>query len=211
MIDPTPLGMIASAIEQAIKTSLKFDPGTRASVYALADNVIVISITDTQLCCVLRIHSDDISVAVMPEDHSGTLNSDLLIQGSAANLSSLASNKTYSLSGSGVEVIGRVSLLEQLHHISQHLDIDWQDALNQVLPSALVGPLGMAIQKSSKGLRSALTNISQQMNEYSQHESGYVVTKNEFRVFSEDVAALRQRSDRLIAKFEQLIKENKHS
>lgn len=204
MIDPTPLGLAASAIEQSLKTALQFDPGTRSKLYALADNVIAVSITDMDLCCVLRLHKDDLTVALMPDEHSTSVKPDLLIQGRIADLSRLASSETYSLAGSGVEVVGRVSLLEQLHNITQTLDIDWQDALNRYLPSALVGPIGIAAQKAAKNLRSTFGSLKQQFEEYSQHESGHVITRNEFLAFSEDVRATRQQVDRLSANFERI-------
>lgn len=203
-IDPTFYALISEAFEKSLNDALQYDPGTRAKLRELDGRSLAIVIDNMNLLFGVLFQNDSIQLSIQPElnDEDLALN-DVVLRGELSDLVTLISKK-HSLANSGVEVRGRVGLLESVQNIAKDIEIDWEDALYDKLGPILSQPLIMFLKQSYRYVKEVSANSKQIVSEYIEHESELGLHREEFKLFSEQVDSVRSHTDRLQARLRKL-------
>lgn len=203
MVDPSLYSLSSLAIEQAINTALRYDPGTRSQLSSITGNILQITISDADVGIQLHIENDEIRVVLNTQD-AIELDADVTLKGQGSKLIELALNQKHSLANSGVEVSGNLATLETLQTILKQLDIDWQDALAEHLHPAAADVLSSVIQKAITIGRHQINNITENTEDYLSNELRLIPHALEIESFKNDVNSLRMNTERLAAKISHL-------
>jgi ubiquinone biosynthesis protein UbiJ len=197
MIDPGIDTAITAAIEKVINAALAFDPASKQALSKLTDP-LAITTTTPPLTIYLKGSENGLRVMVHCEEPEITR-----LKGSPLALLNLLKQPT-SLADSGVDLDGRVQTLQKWQDFISNLDIDWEDAISQILGD-IAGPL------TANGIRSGLSWVKQQqqsnetlLKNYLTEELKLTPTKTELENFFQQVQNLSQDTDRLEARIEKI-------
>lgn len=195
--DLTYIQALTTAIETAVNVALKYDPASRQKIAALQD-ILAVKITVPSLCFYIQGQEEGIRVFSYCESPVSTH-----LTGSPIALLSLLKQPS-NLNNSGVSLTGSTLLLQQWQEILQTVDIDWEDAISQVLGD-IVGPL------SASGLRQSATYAKAQLQEqgrllaeYLPEELKITPSKPEAEAFFQQIDQLKLQVDRLSARIQAL-------
>lgn len=188
------------ALEQGLNRLVALDPDTGAALRQLDGRRIGLALEAPPLA--LDIHVSDGRLRVGPP----TTEPDLGIR---ATISGVLSQLPF-LRASGAPPVGKVringdaELARRLQHLARRFDPDWDKPFADIL-GPVIGP------QVARGLREALAagagiarNLSRDAAEYVTEESRDVVGKAELAAFHDDVDELRDRAERLAARFSRL-------
>jgi ubiquinone biosynthesis protein UbiJ len=196
-LDPTYIQALIATIETSINAALRYDPASQQKIAALND-ILAIESTLPHLCLYIHGQADGIRVQAYCEAPVSTH-----ITGSPLALLSLLKQPT-TLANSGVTLAGSTALLQQWQTILQSLDIDWEDAISQVLGD-IAGPI------SAKGMRNTARYVKEQareharlMAEYLPEEINMTPSKPEVNAFLDQVDDLTLNVDRIRARIQAL-------
>lgn len=203
--DPALLAALASATESIINESLRYDPGSRESLKKLQGERLAIIITDRAMVIQLDIYHSQINVHLCTLQAFDDSDASTILRGDLPDFVTLLRKNTHSLAGTGIDAQGNIGTLETLQNIIKNIDIDWQDALHQKLgPGA--APLNKLITSLAQYLKDIADSKTLNLKHFLQYESGLGVQKEEMNAFRQQVADLRQASDRLEARIQHMLK-----
>lgn len=117
-----------AAAEAAIERALRYDPASRRALSQLAGKVLALQFTQPEL-----------TVYVLPDEQGLTLagqwegDVDTRLTGKLWDFVRMARGEQTSLAGTGVQLEGSTALVQELQRIARQLDIDWEEALSEVL------------------------------------------------------------------------------
>ena len=189
-----------AGLEKLINTALRYDPGTKIALSQLADQVLAIQVTAPAFTVYLTPDEDGLRLMGHWEGEVHTQ-----LRGSLPALARLARSQQTSFANTGVEVIGNTGLLVDLQRLLINLDIDWEEALTEVLGD-VIGHQGAELLRS--GTRYAGDRASEakrRISEFLTEELGTLPSRNELEGFYQDVDDLRLQADRLEARIKQLL------
>jgi len=193
-MDQTIQYAIIAGIEKSINTALTYDPATQKKMAKIHD-ILAINIT-SPLAATLYIRGQENGVAIMSYCEA-TVTSQL--EGPAFAFLNLLNNP-HALTNSGVSLTGSTQLLQQWQVIIDTLDIDWDDALGDVIGDT-AGPI------ASKGIKQYIQWWRQQaqehqrlISEYLPEELRVVPSKPEVDGFINDISDLNLHVDRIAAR-----------
>ncbi len=189
-----------AGLEKLINTALRYDPGTKIALSQLADQVLAIQVTAPAFTVYLTPDEDGLRLMGHWEGEVHTQ-----LRGSLPALARLARSQQTSFANTGVEVIGNTGLLVDLQRLLINLDIDWEEALTEVLGD-VIGHQGAELLRS--GTRYAGDRASETkrlVSEFLTEELGTLPSRNELEGFYQDVDDLRLQADRLEARIKQLL------
>ncbi|MFT6253833.1 MAG: ubiquinone biosynthesis protein UbiJ [Granulosicoccus sp.] len=193
-MDQTIQYAIIAGIEKSINTALTYDPATKKKIAKIHD-ILAINIT-SPLATTLYIRGQENGVAIMSYCEE-TVTSQL--EGPAFAFLNLLNNP-HALANSGVSLTGSTQLLQQWQTIIETLDIDWEDALSEVIGD-IAGPI------ASKGIKQYIQWWQQQAQEhqrliaeYLPEELRVVPSKPEVDGFINDISDLNLHVDRIAAR-----------
>jgi ubiquinone biosynthesis protein UbiJ len=197
-IDLTLVQAIAVSIESTINTALRYDPSSKQKIANIPD-ILAIQITAPNMTLYFHGQDDGISVLSYCEQTVTTQ-----LSGSILSLANLLRQPT-SLANSGVQLSGSVALLQQWQTIFENLDIDWEDALGQLLGNNVVSdalaPFATNYVKQSVQWASQQQQEHQRLiAEYLPEELNVVPSKPEVEDFIQQVGDVRSYTDRLAAR-----------
>ena len=188
------------ALEQGLNRLVALDPDTGAALRQLDGRRIGLALEAPPLA--LDIQVADGRLKVGPP----TTEPDLGIR---ATISGVLSQLPF-LRASGAPPVGKVringdaELARRLQHLARRFDPDWDKPFADIL-GPIIGP------QVARGLREALAagaglarTLSRDAAEYVTEESRDVVARAELAAFHDDVDELRDRAERLAARFARL-------
>ncbi len=186
-------------LEAALNRALALDPETRAALAPLDGRRLQLHLEFPPLTLEIRVDCDALRVGP-----AQVLEADLSVRGSmGALLGQLPMFKSGPALAGNVRISGDAELARQLQRLAEGFDPDWG------LPFAeLFGPvIGPQVAKT---LGAALRSTRMQAEEFARasaefltEESSEVVAKAEQQAFFDDVDTLRDRVERLAARFAQ--------
>ena len=189
--------------EKLINKALEYDPGTRIGLQTLEGQVLAVHIT-----------SPDAQFFVTPDDEGLRLMAqwdgdvDTRISGSLLALARIGSQDIHNLKDSGVEVMGKTSLLADLQQLLKNVDIDWEEILTQ-FSGDIVGHQAAQLIRGKLGWASERFNSGQRLTrEFLTEELKAIPGKHELEDFYRQVDDLRLAVDRAAARINKLLKEN---
>jgi ubiquinone biosynthesis protein UbiJ len=204
-LDPAFSSLISEVFERSLNEALNYDPGTKAKLQELDNKSFAIAIENLDLLAYILIQDATLYLRLTPGiNQTDFEQSDVSLRGNFADLIALLSQK-HSLANSGVEVRGRVGLLESIQNIGKDIEIDWQDALYEKLGPVLSQPLILFIQHGINYTKEVTSNNKNVIAEFLEHEAGLGLHKEELNIFTEQVDALRSQTDRLAARMQRLL------
>jgi ubiquinone biosynthesis protein UbiJ len=192
---------LASA-EAAINAALAYDPGTRFALGKLSGQVLAISVTTPAITAYFVPEPDRVRLLGHWEGEVNTR-----LQGSLPALIRLATGDPATLKDSGVEVTGSTGFLLELQRILRRLDIDWEEALSQLLGDIAGHQSASMMRSGARWLRERGASGQRLVSEFITEELKALPTKNELTDFYRAVDALRLDTDRAEARLQQLIKQ----
>lgn len=196
-LGPTGKAALLAAIEKAVNEALRYDPGTRAGLAAVADQTLL-----------LRLSQPDWTIAVTANDGRIRLlghaeQADAELGGELARLLAWL-NSHDSLADHKLQVRGSTQLLQNWQAVAQNLEIDWEDWANRWLGDIVGHGGAQAIQKIVTWGEQRRRNVANQLLEFGIEELQLLPNRALFTDFSERNQQLRLAVDRLEARIKQL-------
>lgn len=196
----TRLTLLASALERIIAQALRYDPGTRGQLHTLANRTLAVTSTAPETTLFFTLSDDAIRVTTVHEGKP-----DCRLTGSLVNLGALAlrpDSKT--LANTDVYIEGNPGVLNQYLELLRDLDIDWEDALANVVGSVPAHTLAVAIRRQHQWLDARGRQLPGYLSELITEEFRLTPGRIEADLFYQDVSDLRSDVARLEARLEHL-------
>ncbi|GAB1265783.1 ubiquinone biosynthesis accessory factor UbiJ [Aurantivibrio infirmus] len=200
MIDKTLQTAIGLVVEKTINTALRYDPASQLAIAKLNGQVLAVELSKPSFIFYFLPSTDGISIQNYFEGDVTTK-----IKGSALALASIANGNNMNLADSGVEVFGNTGLLIELQGIMQNLDIDWEDALSDVLGDVSAHHLADSLRGLASWIDGSKNSIRRLTSEYLSEELKATPSRPELNKFYQNVDALRIDTDRVAARVSQLL------
>lgn len=216
MIDPGFVSALSLALEKAINTTLHYDPGTNVRLKKLQGCIFqfACSSPDMDLFFSIESHSDSckVNVSSYSEKTATTQISTSLFNALAFITTSNVEN-TSNFSGTGISILGNSAKLATLHTILQELEIDWEQALSDLLfpfgeSAQIVNHQAANVIKTFLNwLRKSHRKFRTNFASYLQEELRIMPTQTELDEFYESLTDLRSATERAEARIQQLIRK----
>jgi ubiquinone biosynthesis protein UbiJ len=142
------------ALEKTIATALHYDPASRLAIARLSGKVLAVEFNQPSMVFYFVPHNTGLNIQAYFEGSVTTR-----IKGSPLALAGLMNSSRVNLADSGVEVFGSTGLLIELQSILKNLDIDWEQALSEVIGDVLG-------HETAKAIRTALGWAQQRKNNF---------------------------------------------
>ena len=195
MLEPTLHTAVCAALETAVQAALRYDPGSRYALARLEGQVLAVELTAPRGLFYIVPNAEGVAVQGY---YDGAITTRL--QGSAPALAALLRSARVNLADSGVEVFGSTGLLIELQKIAQQLDIDWEEALSQVLGDVVGHQTAQVIRRGKTWLQQRRATFERLLGEYLSEELRAVPSATEVEAFNQDVDDLHLAVDRVAAR-----------
>lgn len=199
MLDATVQTALCAALEKAINGALRYDPGSRQALTRLNGQVLMLDITRPRLPLYLVPGEEGVLILTQYESEVTTR-----IQGPLPSLIALARSKRLNLADSGVEVFGSTMLLMELQQLLGQLDIDWEDALNDVVGDLPGHQMAQGIRQLLGWAGHRRHTATRLLGEYLTEELRALPSRAELKHFYREVDELRLAADRLAVRIDTL-------
>ncbi len=196
-IDPTLSTAALAGLEASINATLRFDPGTRAALEKLQGQILALESTAPSFTVYVQICNEEDKAVRLFADPEGHCTPTTHLCGSLSSIAALLLKDTSTLANSGVQVMGSTALLSELQTIAKGLDIDWEDALNQVTGDVLGHQVAEKIRGFSRWGRDRAQSGERLVSEYLTEELKSIPALPELQNFYAQVDDARMRVDRL--------------
>jgi ubiquinone biosynthesis protein UbiJ len=194
-----------AGLEKLVNTALRYDPGTRIALGKLADQVLAITVTAPAFAVYLTPDAQGLRLMGHWEGEVHTQ-----LRGSLPALMQLARSEHTSFADSGVEVIGNTGLLVDLQRLLKNLDIDWEEALSELLGDVVGHQGANMIRGGVNYTRDRAGEVKRLVSEFLTEELHTLPSRNELEGFYQDVDDLRLHADRLEARIKQFLQRGKN-
>lgn len=199
MLDPTLISSVCSALEILVNRALVYDPASKLALAALDGRVLAVELSELKTTFYLL---PDNSGLRIQSYYEGSV--DTRLRGSVPALLGLLNSERLNLKDSGVEVFGSTGLLISLQEIMTNLELDWEEALSQVVGD-IAGPQSANVLRSlGRWLSGRRQTAEQRLSEYLTEELRGSPARAELDFFYQQVDELRLTADRLAARIERL-------
>lgn len=188
-----------AGLEKLINSALRYDPGTRIALAKLNEQMLAIHVTAPKFTLYLTPNEEALCLLGHWEGEVHTQ-----VRGSLPALLELARSDVTSFANSGVEVIGNTGLLVDLQRLLSNMDIDWEEALNQLLGDLAGHQTANLIRSGMSYTRDRVSEVKRLASEFLTEELKSLPAKNELDNFYREVDDLRLRIDRADARIKQL-------
>ena len=194
------------ALEVALNRLLSFDPDTRAALKKLDGQRIELALASNSrmagqapvLALSITVKGDRLEVG--PPDASSE--PDL---GLRATLGGLLSQLPFARAANSppvgkLRINGDAELARTLQQLAQGFDPDWEQPFADVFGPILGPQIGRSLREGLRNSRRGAENLARDAADFLVEESRDVIGKAELAAFNDDVDALRDRAERVIAR-----------
>ncbi len=193
--------LAGGALEQALNRVLALDPDTQAAISKLDGRRIQLALEAPAIALEISVEANKLRVGPV-QDAEADLGIRSTISGALSQLPFFRSSSAAPVGK--VRINGDAELARQLQSLAKDFDPDWDKPFAEAF-GVVIGP------QIAKTLREAFkqsTNIAKKFTkdgvDYLTEESRDVVSGAEQVAFNEDVDDLRDRAERVLARFEKL-------
>ena len=204
-IDPTLSTAALAGLEASMNAALRYDPGTRAALKDLQGQILAIESTAPAFTVYLQIGDDPDRALRLFADPEGNCSPTTHICGSLSSLAALMFKDSSTLANSGVQVMGSTAMLSELQTLAKGLDLDWEDALNQVTGDVLGHQLAEKMRNFTRWGRDRAQTGERLISEYLTEELKSIPALPELQTFYSQVDDTRMRVDRLEQKIQKIL------
>ena len=207
-VDPSISTAAIAGLESAINMALRYDPGTRAALKKIQGQILAVQSTAPPFTFFLQTCDDDRETLRLFSDHDHQCSPTTHLRGPLTAIAALAMTDSMTLANSGVEVMGSTAFLSDLQRILGQLDIDWEDALNQLIGELPGHQAAEHIRRVVDWTHQRARSGKRLLSEYLTEELRSLPAKPELKQFYAAVDEVRMQVDRLEQKIEKAIKKN---
>lgn len=191
------------ALEQALNRLLALDPDTQAAISKLDQRRIQLALEAPAIALEISVEADQLRVGPV-QDSEADLGIRSTISGALSQLPFFRSSNAAPVGK--VRIYGDAELARQLQALAKNFDPDWDKPFADAF-GAIVGPqIAKTLREAFKQGSSFVKKFSQDGVDYLTEESRDVVSGAEQAAFNEDIDDLRDRAERISARFEKLEK-----
>ena len=198
--------MLLKFINNSLKQYFNSDPEVAAQLQDLADQYLLLKLTDVKKQFLIT--PTDSSI-VVTEYKNGEDKNEITttIHSNVIALLRLGLGADYqSMLNSGVlKIEGDVELANQLRAIFMRVDIDWEEVASKYVGDSLAYQLGVFARRANNYQLRSVENLRLDVSEYLQEESRITPTKVEIEKFLNDVDELDADIERLEARTRRLV------
>ena len=198
--------MLLKFINNSLKQYFNSDPEVAAQLQDLADQYLLLKLTDVKKQFLIT--PTDSSI-VVTEYKNGEDKNEITttIHSNVIALLRLGLGADYqSMLNSGVlKIEGDVELANQLRAIFMRVDIDWEEVASKYVGDSLAYQLGVFARRAKNYQLRSVENLRLDVSEYLQEESRITPTKVEIEKFLNDVDELDADIERLEARTRRLV------
>lgn len=197
---------LVSVLKTALNALLQLDPASQQRLHKLQGKVVSIEFLPFHFT--LQILFNDNTLYVQEE---ALLEPDVTIRGTPLQMTALAFNqdKKQQFFAEDITIQGNADLAQDVLHLFNHLHIDWEELLSNVVGDTPAYHAAKWVRRTGKWLRSIEQTLTNNVNEYVHEEKQWLPTREALQDFFNDIDALRMDVDRIEAKLGKL-NENHH-
>jgi ubiquinone biosynthesis protein UbiJ len=189
------------ALEQALNGVLALDPDTRAAISKLDQRRIQLALEAPAIALEITVEGDQLRVGPV-QDGEADLGIRSTISGALSQLPFFRSSNAAPVGK--VRINGDAELARQLQNLAKNFDPDWDKPFSEVFGVVMGPQISKVLREAFKQGAVVAKKFSQDGVEFLTEESRDVVSGAEQAAFNEDVDDLRDRAERLLARFEKL-------
>ena len=191
------------ALEQALNRVLALDPDTQAAIAKLDQRRIQLALEAPAIALEISVEANQLRVGPV-QDSEADLGIRSTISGALSQLPFFRSSSAAPVGK--VRINGDAELARQLQALAKNFDPDWDKPFADAF-GVIIGPqIAKTLREAFKQGASFAKKFSQDGVDYLTEESRDVVSGAEQTAFNEDVDDLRDRAERILARFEKLEK-----
>lgn len=189
--------------EATIQRTLRYDPASRLALSRLAGRVLALQFTQPQL-----------TVYVLPNNQGLELSGhwegevDTRLTGKLWDFLRMAQGEQTTLAGSGVHMEGSTGLVQELQRIARQLDIDWEEALSELVGDVAGHQGAQWLRTGADWLQAREAQARRLLSEFITQEAGLLPSRPELENFYNEVDELTRATDRAEARLRHLMKED---
>ena len=198
-MDATLTTAALTAAETIAQRALRYDPASRLALSKLEGQVLALNFTQPEW-----------TVYVLPGEAGLSFSShwegdvQTRLTGPLKNFIGLARGEQTSLAGSGVQLEGSTHLVQSLQRILGQLDIDWEEALSEVLGDVLGHQGAELLRSGGRWLKARDSQARRLLGEFITQEAGLVPGRAELDNFYREVDELALALERTEARIQHL-------
>jgi len=184
--------------------ALGLSPTTQNDLARLAGKKIKLEIRDIGLRCDLLIGTGKIHL--LEEQSDFTPDATICLTSWAAGKLAIDRFTAQTSRGlpSDIEISGDTDLARRFKSALDNMQIDWEEELAQRVGDVFAQPITTNLRNLANWFRSTAETATQDIAEFLQHESRQLPLNDEAERFANDVDRLRDDTERLAARIEQL-------
>ncbi len=189
------------ALEQALNRVLALDPDTKSAMAKLDQRRIQLALEAPAIALEILVEGDQLRVGPV-QDSEADLGIRSTLSGALSQLTFFRSSNAAPVGK--VRINGDAELARQLQHLAKQFDPDWDKPFADVF-GVIIGPqIAKTLREAFKQGSSFVKKFSQDSADYLTEESRDAVSAAEQSAFNEDVDDLRDRAERIMARFEKI-------
>lgn len=195
---------LLTSLEAAVNALLQSDPVTCKALERITGKVIRIEASDLQQ----SVYIIPFNAGVQLQGHIEG-NTDTTLSGSSSRLLQLinSDNKAEYFFGNGITVSGDTSLANQFQQLLSEVQIDWEALLADCIGDLPAHQLSELTKSQFSFFKRLSNSFSENIHEYIQEEAQLLPTRPETEAFMAEVDHLKDRSERLAARINALVKK----
>ncbi len=194
--------MAGRVLETALNRALDLDPDTRASVGKLEGKRIALALAAPALALEITVIGGRLKVGPVDVRNEPDLGLHATLGGLLSQLPFVRAANSAPVGK--LRINGDADLARTLQQLADRFDPDWDKPFAQVLGPLLGPQVARVLREGLRAGRNAAENFARDSAEFLTEESRDVVAKAELEAFHDDVDALRDRAERLIARVARL-------
>ena len=193
--------LAGSALEQALNRVLALDPDTQAAISKLDGRRIQLALEAPAIALEISVEANKLRVGPV-QDAEADLGIRSTISGALSQLPFFRSSNAAPVGK--VRINGDAELARQLQSLAKNFDPDWDKPFAEAF-GVVIGPqIAKALREAFKQGSGIAKKFTKDGVEFLTEESRDVVSGAEQAAFNEDVDDLRDRAERILARFEKL-------
>ena len=193
-----------SALDCAINQYIRLSPDTITALTPLENKVFAIELTDWQLNFYMIPYN--YGIQILPECDTPP---NTTITSTLSSLVKMSMPNNSHGTNSNLHIQGDIQLGQQLHHILTNIDIDWEEHLSKITGDIVAHKACSLLKRIRTDAHQAATKMSRHMTTYFQTECELLPTFGQFEQFKQSNIHLRDDVERLEAKINHFLFEQK--
>jgi ubiquinone biosynthesis protein UbiJ len=195
------IGTLLVSAEGIINPLILSDPVASKRLSSMAGQVAAFEVQDLNTCIYLIPTTAGIQLQTLFDGEP-----DVVLRGKCITFMSLATSddpKAHFF-GNGIEVTGQLGLAQAIQTLLADLNIDWEGLLANAVGDLPAHHITEWMRFKNRFAQQAHASLKSSSVEYLVEESGLLPSRPEVEHFMDEVDSLRQRTDRLMARIDQL-------